>query len=56
MDISKETEVKVEPKKVWSNPELVAYGSIEDITNTQDKKLGSSDTFTFQGIPIMNAS
>jgi hypothetical protein len=42
-------------KKVYSEPQLVVHGTIEEIT-LGDKTYGPTDGFTFQGAPIMNAS
>jgi len=38
-------------KKVWTTPELVQYGAVEDLTQqVKSKKLGSSDDFGVPGI------
>ena len=42
-------------KKNWSRPVLTAYGSVAELTK-QNKVLGSSDGFLFQGNAIKNAS
>jgi hypothetical protein len=42
-------------KKAWEEPKLVVHGDVERITQT-DKDWGSTDGFTFQGIPIRDAS
>jgi len=39
----------------YESPEIKDLGSLEDLT-LQDKTLGSSDGFTFNGAPIRNAS
>jgi hypothetical protein len=38
-------------KKLWITPELIQYGSVEDLTQqVKLKKLGSSDDFGISGI------
>jgi len=43
-------------KKIYSTPKLTVHGAVEEITKGCDKYFGSSDGFTFQGIPIQCAS
>ena len=40
----------------YEPPKLVVLGAVEALTETIDKKYGSSDGFTFMGIAITNAS
>ena len=40
----------------YEAPRIVELGKVEQLTLTQDKKFGSSDGFTFLGIPITNNS
>lgn len=42
-------------KKSYEAPALAEIGSLNELT-LQDKTFGPSDGFTFQGIPISNAS
>ncbi|WP_157592251.1 lasso RiPP family leader peptide-containing protein [Solirubrobacter soli] len=44
-----------EPKQ-YEAPSLTVLGSVHALTQTQDKKWGGSDGFTFMGQPISNAS
>jgi hypothetical protein len=44
-----------EPMK-YEAPALTVLGSVHSLTQTQDKKWGGSDGFTFMGVPISNAS
>jgi hypothetical protein len=39
------------PKKTWSTPGLVVFGSVEALT-LKDKKFGTNDGFTLNGVPI----
>ena len=43
-------------KKTYTAPELVAHGTVEEITADQNKGYGSSDGFLFMGVPIKNIS
>ncbi|HYS18678.1 MAG TPA: hypothetical protein VET45_17280 [Candidatus Binatia bacterium] len=43
-------------KKVYVTPELIVHGTVEEITAEQNKTLGLSDGFLFQGAPITNVS
>ena len=40
----------------YEAPRIVELGKVEQVTLTTDKKLGSSDGFTFLGVPITNNS
>lgn len=40
----------------YEAPKLVEIGSITELTFGTDKRYGQSDGFTFQGVPITNAS
>ena len=40
----------------YQAPALTVLGSVHALTQTQDKKYGHSDGFTFMGNAIMNAS
>lgn len=40
----------------YAAPRIVELGKVEQLTLAQDKKLGSTDGFTFQGVPITNNS
>ena len=40
----------------YAPPTLVVLGSVRELTLVQDKKLGESDGFSFQGVSITNAS
>ena len=42
--------------KQYEAPALTVLGSVHSLTQTQDKKLGGSDGFTFMGQGISNAS
>jgi hypothetical protein len=44
-----------EPKS-YEAPSLTVLGTVHALTQTQDKKWGGSDGFTFMGQPISNAS
>jgi hypothetical protein len=43
-------------KKAYTAPELVAHGTVEEITADQNKGYGLSDGFLFMGNPIKNIS
>lgn len=43
-------------RKVWRTPRASRYGSFAEATTGCDKKLGSSDGFTFLGLDIVCAS
>lgn len=51
-----EPHMQVQPKKNWAMPQLVAYGTVEKITQGCDKNFGGSDGFTFLGTPIQCVS
>lgn len=40
----------------YEPPALVAFGTVHALTQTQDKKYGESDGYTFMGTAITNAS
>jgi hypothetical protein len=40
----------------YEPPKLVEFGTVHALTQTQDKKYGDSDGFTFMGTAITNAS
>jgi hypothetical protein len=42
--------------KGYEAPELTLLGSVHALTQTQDKKYGVADGFTFMGDSITNAS
>jgi hypothetical protein len=42
--------------KAYEAPALTLLGSVHALTQTQDKKYGVSDGFTFMGNSITNAS
>jgi hypothetical protein len=41
---------------VYEAPELTVLGSVSELTLDINKKYGDSDGYTFQGVPITNAS
>jgi hypothetical protein len=43
-------------KKMYTAPELVVHGTVEEITADQNKGYGMSDGFMFMGVPITNIS
>ena len=43
-------------KKVYSKPELIVHGAVEEITKNCDKTYGNGDGFTFQSQPIVCVS
>lgn len=43
-------------KKMYTAPELVVHGTVEEITADQNKGYGMSDGFLFMGNPIKNIS
>jgi hypothetical protein len=45
-----------ESEIVYEAPKLEVLGSVYELTELQDKKLGATDGFTFMGTPIANAS
>jgi hypothetical protein len=42
--------------KVYSAPKLIVYGPVEEITQGCDKSFGTTDGFTFRGLPIQCTS
>jgi hypothetical protein len=42
--------------RTYEPPTLIEYGTVHALTQTQDKKYGESDGFTFMGTAITNAS
>ena len=43
-------------KQTYSTPELQTHGSVEALTLLQDKEVGATDGFTYEGVPIQNVS
>lgn len=43
-------------KKAYTAPKLVIHGPVEEITQGCDKRFGTTDGFTFQGLAIQCAS
>lgn len=43
-------------KKPYTTPRLTLHGTLEEVTRQQNKTLGPTDGFLFQGAPIMNVS
>jgi hypothetical protein len=41
---------------LYEAPALTVLGKVERLTETQDKKYGASDGFTFMGVSITNSS
>ena len=41
---------------LYERPAVRVLGSVGELTLMQDKKWGATDGFTFQGVPIANAS
>lgn len=44
------------PSQKYEAPTLRVVGPVHAVTQTQDKKIGPTDGFTFQGVSITNAS
>jgi hypothetical protein len=44
--------MSLDDQKPWETPTLTVYGDVATLTLLKDKHLGSSDGFTFNGIPI----
>ena len=40
----------------YEAPRVIELGSVHGLTQTQDKKFGESDGFTFMGVAITNNS
>jgi hypothetical protein len=53
MELNESREVQ---KRAYTAPRLTVHGTVEKITLEQNKTLGPSDGFLFQGSPIMNLS
>jgi hypothetical protein len=43
-------------KAPYEAPAIKVLGTVHELTQTQDKKFGETDGFTFMGVPITNAS
>ena len=43
-------------KRLYTTPRLMVHGTLEELTKQQDKNLGPTDGFTFQGVAITNVS
>ena len=43
-------------KRLYTTPQLMVHGTLEELTKTQDKDFGPSDGFSFQGVAITNVS
>jgi len=43
-------------KRPYTTPRLTVHGTLEDVTQQQNKTYGLSDGFLFQGAPIANVS
>lgn len=39
-------------QKTWETPALTVYGDVAELTLTKNKHMGTSDGFTYNGIPI----
>jgi hypothetical protein len=39
-------------QKTWETPSLTVYGDVATLTLAVNKHIGSSDGFTFNGVPI----
>jgi hypothetical protein len=39
-------------QKTWETPSLTVYGDVATLTLTKDKHFGTTDGFTFNGVPI----
>jgi hypothetical protein len=42
--------------EAYEAPVLSLLGTVHELTELQDKRWGETDGFTFQGVPIANAS
>ncbi|MES1261688.1 MAG: hypothetical protein ABUS49_08130 [Acidobacteriota bacterium] len=38
--------------QIWETPNLTIYGDVTELTLAKDKHNGTSDGFTFNGVPI----
>ena len=43
-------------KRPYTTPRLTVHGTLEDVTQQQNKTWGATDGFLFQGVPIANVS
>jgi hypothetical protein len=43
-------------KRAYVTPQLIVHGTVEEITALQNKTLGVSDGFLFEGAPIASIS
>jgi len=43
-------------KQAWTDPKLVVFGNVEDLTLSHTKQLNLNDGFTFGGAAIGNVS
>jgi hypothetical protein len=50
------TSSSTETQGAYEAPEIAVLGALGDLTLLQDKKLGPTDGFTFQGNAITNSS
>jgi hypothetical protein len=48
--------MQIQGKKAYQPPQLTVHGTVEEITLGCDKKLGSSDSYTFGGQDIVCVS
>jgi hypothetical protein len=39
-------------QKTWETPSLTVYGDVKTLTLVVNKHVGTSDGFTFNGVPI----
>jgi hypothetical protein len=39
-------------QRIWETPVLTVYGDVAALTLVKDKHVGTSDGFTFNGVPI----
>ena len=50
------TTSRTDQQAAYEAPKIAVLGALGDLTLLQDKKLGPTDGFLFQGISITNAS
>jgi hypothetical protein len=43
-------------KRQYTTPTLTAHGTLEEVTQQQNKGWGSTDGYLFMGVPISNIS
>jgi len=36
-------------RKPWTEPQIIRFGNIEELTQATNKNFGTGDSFTFQG-------